>query len=58
MKKLETLSQKKLAEVDRFVDLLRRRDREKLLLRAAMRSAEPAFARVWHDDSDAAYDRL
>ena len=58
MKKLETLPQKKLAEVDRFVDLLRQRDREKLLIRAAMRSAEPAFATVWHNNSDAEYDRL
>jgi len=58
MKKLEPLPRKKLAEVDRFVDLLRQRDREKLLIRAAMRSAEPAFAKVWHNNSDAEYDRL
>ena len=58
MKKLEPLPRKKLAEVDRFVDLLRQRDREKLLIRAAMRSAEPAFATVRHNNSDAEYDRL
>lgn len=58
MKKLEALPQDKLAEVGRLVDRLRRRDSEKLLVRATMRAAEPAFATVWHNDSDSAYDRL
>lgn len=58
MKKLEALPQHKLAEVERLVDRIRRRDSEKLLVRAAMRAAEPAFATVWHDDSNTPYDRL
>jgi len=58
MKKLEALPQGELAEVERLVDRLRRRDSDKLLVRAAMRAAEPAFAAVWRNDGDSAYDRL
>jgi hypothetical protein len=56
--KLKTLSPDRVAEVEDFVDFLRSRERERALMRAATRFAEPAFAAVWDNDEDAAYDRL
>jgi hypothetical protein len=55
--KLKELPPQRLAEVEDFVDFLRTRE-DLLLTRAATKSAEPAFAKVWDNDEDAAYDRL
>jgi len=52
------LPPEKVAEVEDFVDFLRTRDGERVLKYAAMRAAEPAFAEVWENEDDAAYDRL
>ena len=58
IEKLKTLPPEKVAEVEDFVDFLRTRDGERALTRAATRAAEPAFAEVWENEDDAAYDRL
>jgi len=58
IEKLNALSPERVAEVEDFVDFLRTREQERGLLRAATRVAEPAFAGVWDNDEDAAYDRL
>jgi hypothetical protein len=58
IEKLKQLAPERVAEVEDFVDFLRARDEERLLTRAAARAAEPAFAEVWDNDDDAAYDRL
>jgi hypothetical protein len=58
MEKLKRLPPERMAEVEDFVDFLRTRDEERALARAATRAAEPAFATVWDNDDDAAYDRL
>jgi hypothetical protein len=58
IEKLKNLPPERVAEVEDFVDFLRARDEERALARAATRAAEPAFARVWNNDDDAAYDRL
>jgi hypothetical protein len=58
IEKLKALSPEKVAEVEDFVDFLRARDGERALKRAALRAAEPAFAAVWENEDDAAYDRL
>jgi hypothetical protein len=58
IRKLKTLPPERVAEVEDFVDFLRRRDEKRALERAATRAAEPAFAKVWGNDADAAYDRL
>lgn len=58
IEKLRTLQPERVAEVEDFVDFLRMRDEERALERAAARAAEPAFAKVWENDADAAYDRL
>ncbi len=56
--KLRDLPPQRVAEVEDFIDFLRSRDRGRALTRAATRAAEPAFARIWENDADAAYDRL
>lgn len=58
MEKLKALSPERAAEVEDFIDFLRAREQERALFRAATRVAEPAFAEVWNNDEDAAYDRL
>jgi uncharacterized protein DUF2281 len=58
LEKLKTLPPERVAEVEDFVDFLRTRDAEQNLTRAAARTAEPAFSKVWDNDADAAYDQL
>lgn len=57
-KKIRTLPPDKLAEVEDFVDFLRVRDEDRRLVTAAARLSEAAFARVWNNSDDAAYDTL
>ena len=56
--KLKQLPPQRVAEVEDFIDFLRTRDRARALTLAATRAAAPAFARIWNNDADAAYDRL
>lgn len=58
IEKLKSLPPERMAEVEDFVDFLRTRDEERALARAATRAAEPAFAKLWNNDDDAAYDKL
>ena len=58
IEKLKQLPPQRLAEVEDFIDFLRGRDDERTLARAAAAVAAPAFAKVWDNDEDAAYDRL
>ena len=58
IEKLKSLPPEKVAEVEDFVDFLRTRDEERALVRAAVRAAEPVFAKVWDNNDDAAYDKL
>ena len=56
--KLKELPPQRLAEVEDFIDFLRARVKGRPLTRIATKAAEPAFAKVWDNDADAAYDRL
>jgi len=58
IEKLKNLPPERVAEVEDFVDFLRTREGERAAVRAATRAAEPAFAKVWDNDDDAAYDQL
>ena len=64
IEKITALPAQRLAEVEDFVDFLRARDeahelkRDSRLTAEATRASERAFARVWDNDEDAAYDRL
>jgi hypothetical protein len=56
--KLRVLPPEKLVEVEDFVDLLRQRNEERLLSRAATKLSEAAFQKVWDNPDDAEYDKL
>lgn len=58
IEKLKTLPPERVAEVEDFVDFLRTRDGERAAVRASAGASEPAFAKVWDNDDDAAYDQL
>ncbi len=57
IEKIKALPPDKIAEVVEFVDFLAQRD-DRLLVRAASRLSEPAFAEVWNNPDDAEYDSL
>lgn len=58
IEKLKRLPPQRQAEVEDFVDFLRSREDDQRLATAAARASEPAFAKVWDNEDDAAYDRL
>ena len=58
IEKLKRLPPERIAEVEDFVDFLQSRDEVRALTRAAMQSSQAAFAKVWDNEDDAAYDQL
>ena len=57
IEKINGLPPDKIAEVVDFVDFLAHRD-DRLLIQAASRISQPAFANVWDNPEDAEYDHL
>ena len=58
IEKLRRLPPERLAEVEDFVDFLRAREEDRAMAQAAAQSSSAAFARVWDNPEDAAYDAL
>jgi len=58
LEKIRALPPEKLVEVEDFVDFLQARDESRRLSHAAARLSEAAFAEVWDNPEDAAYDAL
>lgn len=58
IKKLKSLPPERQEEVEDFVDFLCARNQERSLTRAATGIAEPAFAAIWENKDDDAYDEL
>ena len=56
--KIQTLPPERLAEVDDFVDFLRLKESERSLAQMAAQVSTPAFALVWDNPDDEAYDAL
>lgn len=56
--KIRSLPPERVAEVEDFVDFLRHREKERELVRAAMKLSETSLKKVWDNDEDAAYDKL
>ena len=56
--KILTLPPEKVSEVEDFVDFLRARQDDRLLVASAGRLSENALRRVWDNPDDAEYDRL
>jgi len=57
IEKIKALPPDKIAEVVDFVDFLAQRD-DRLIVEAASKMSEPAFAAVWDNPDDAEYDNL
>jgi hypothetical protein len=58
IEKIRRLPADKLVEVEDFVDFLRQRQEDRELAQAVTSASEAAFAKVWDNPDDAAYDRL
>ena len=58
IEKISDLPLERIAEVEDFVDFIRQRDQGQGLTRAAATVSAPAFALIWDNPEDAAYDAL
>ena len=58
LEKIEALPAEQVIEVEKFVDLLRRRQARTADAQAAAAASAPAFARVWNNPEDDVYDAL
>ncbi len=58
IEKISVLPPERISEVEDFVDFIRQRDQDQSLTRAAANVSAPAFAAVWDNTDDAAYDAL
>lgn len=56
--KIQALPPERIAEVDDFVEFIASRERERSLVRAAAATSTPAFAAIWNNPEDDAYDAL
>ncbi|HEY6845235.1 MAG TPA: hypothetical protein VI320_03375 [Terracidiphilus sp.] len=54
--RIQTLSAEQISEVEDFVEFLRVREQERELTRTAAAVSAPAFAAVWNNPEDEAYD--
>ena len=58
IEKIQTLPPEQLAEVEDFVDFICLREQQRALTRAAAAASARAFAAVWDNPEDDAYDAL
>lgn len=58
IEKIKTLPAERIVEVEDFVDFIRLREQERALTRAAAAVTAPAFAAIWNNPDDEAYDAL
>jgi hypothetical protein len=58
MEKIQTLPPERIAEVEDFVEFIAVREQERSLTRAAAMTSAPAFAAIWNNPDDDAYDAL
>ena len=58
IKKIQALPAERIAEIEDFVDFIRLREQEQALTRAAAAASAPAFAAIWSNPEDDAYDAL
>jgi hypothetical protein len=58
IEKIRALPPDRLVEVEDFVDFIRLREQERALTRVAATISAPAFASVWNNPEDDAYDAI
>jgi hypothetical protein len=56
--KIAALPAERIAEIEDFVDFIRLREQELAATRAAAAASAPAFAAIWENPDDDAYDAL
>ncbi|RAU23760.1 toxin-antitoxin system, antitoxin component, Xre family protein [Paramagnetospirillum kuznetsovii] len=56
--KITSLSAERMAEVEDFVDFIRQRESDSVIVRAAASASAASFAAVWNNPEDDAYDAL
>lgn len=56
--KIQKLPPEKIAVVEDFVEFLRYRDEEDILIRVAAQLSEKSFQKAWDNPEDAEYDNL
>jgi hypothetical protein len=58
LKKIEALPVDRISEIEDFVEFVAAREQERALARAATATSAPAFAAIWSNPEDDAYDYL
>ncbi|MGE4079954.1 MAG: hypothetical protein AB7F22_30840 [Reyranella sp.] len=58
IEKIEALPAERIAEIEDFVGFIRLREQERSLTRSATAASAPAFAAIWNNPDDDAYDAL
>jgi hypothetical protein len=58
LEKIQALPVERIAEIEDFVDFVAARERERSITRAAAAVSGPAFAAIWNNPEDDAYDAL
>jgi hypothetical protein len=58
LEKIQALPAERIAEVEDFVEFIAAREQERSLTRAVTAASAPAFAAVWNNPNDDAYDAL
>jgi hypothetical protein len=58
IEKIQALPAERIAEVEDFVDFIASREQVRGVTRAAAAASAPAFAAIWNNPDDDAYDAL
>ena len=58
IEKIQALPAERIDEVEDFVDFIATRAQDRALTRAALAASTPAFAKIWNNPDDDAYDAL
>jgi hypothetical protein len=58
IEKIRRLPAERIAEIEDFVDFICLREQERALTRSAAEASAPAFAAIWDNSDDDAYDAL
>jgi hypothetical protein len=58
IQKIRALPAERIVEVEDFVDFIRLRDQNRALTRAAAATSTAAFAGIWSNPEDDAYDAI
>ena len=58
MEMIQALPPERIAEVEDFVAFITAREQERALGRAAAAASAPAFAAIWNNPEDDAYDAI